>query len=235
MIIKMEFKDITDKRLLAKFLGIKYKELTYILYSKRTENLYQTFEIPKKNGKMRCINAPQEPLKYVQRNLAKQLISIQEKYYLETNNIIQGFTKKRDIISNGSYHRNKRYILKIKCEYAKNTNKKNLFLIFYSLQRATSCPLCSPERPQSCGGCRRGALSCRFQYLEALRGSTQQDLKRRGWSSPHAHGQPLFRIFPSGAPLLNLNVEGDVELLVQRQTGFCKAGGCAARQNGDFK
>ena len=116
MIIKMEFKDITDKRLLAKFLGIKYKELTYILYSKRTENLYQTFEIPKKNGKMRCINAPQEPLKYVQRNLAKQLISIQEKYYLETNNIIQGFTKKRDIISNGSYHRNKRYILNLDLE-----------------------------------------------------------------------------------------------------------------------
>ena len=51
MIIKMEFKDITDKRLLAKFLGIKYKELTYILYSKRTENLYQTFEIPKKKWK----------------------------------------------------------------------------------------------------------------------------------------------------------------------------------------
>lgn len=116
MIIKMEFKDITDKRLLAKFLGIKYKELTYILYSKRTENLYQTFEIPKKDGKMRCINAPQEPLKYVQRNLAKQLISIQEKYYLETNNIIQGFTKKRDIISNGSYHRNKRYILNLDLE-----------------------------------------------------------------------------------------------------------------------
>lgn len=109
------------------------------------------------------------------------------------------------------------------------------FLILYFLQRATSCPLCSPERPRSYGECQRGVFFCRFQYLEALRGSTRRVLKRRGRSSPHAHGRPLFRIFPCGAPLLNLNVEGDAELFAQRQPGLCKAGGCTARQNGNFK
>lgn len=114
--MKIKFKDIDDVRILAAFLGIEYKELTYVLYSRRVENLYQSFEIPKKNGEIRCINAPQEPLKHVQRLLAKRLVAVQEENYLKSNAIVHGFTRKRGIITNGKSHRNKRFVLNIDLE-----------------------------------------------------------------------------------------------------------------------
>lgn len=114
--MKIEFKDVDDVRILAAFLGIEYKELTYVLYSRRVENLYQSFEIPKKNGEMRCISAPQEPLKHVQRLLAKRLMAVQEENYLKSNAIVHGFTRKRGIITNGKSHRNKRFVLNIDLE-----------------------------------------------------------------------------------------------------------------------
>ena len=114
--MKIKFKDIDDVRILATFLGIEYKELTYVLYSRRVENLYQSFEIPKKNGEIRCINAPQEPLKHVQRLLAKRLMAVQEENYLKSNAIVHGFTRKRGIITNGKSHRNKRFVLNIDLE-----------------------------------------------------------------------------------------------------------------------
>ncbi|WP_418417337.1 retron Ec67 family RNA-directed DNA polymerase/endonuclease [Blautia sp.] len=114
--MKIKFKDIDDVRILAAFLGIEYKELTYVLYSRRVENLYQSFEIPKKNGEIRCINAPQEPLKHVQRLLAKRLMAVQEENYLKSNAIVHGFTRKRGIITNGKSHRNKRFVLNIDLE-----------------------------------------------------------------------------------------------------------------------
>lgn len=36
----------------AKLLGIELKELTYLLYKEKVENLYNTFEIPKKTANL---------------------------------------------------------------------------------------------------------------------------------------------------------------------------------------
>lgn len=115
-IMSIEFKDVIDTRQLADFLGIEYKKLTYILYAERVENLYKSFEIPKKNGEMRCLNAPLEPLKHVQRILAQKLMVIQEKNYLKSNEIVHGFTRHRGIITNSKNHRNKRYVLNLDLE-----------------------------------------------------------------------------------------------------------------------
>lgn len=41
-------KNIENRTDLADYLNIPIKRLTYILYIKRTENLYYSFEIPKK-------------------------------------------------------------------------------------------------------------------------------------------------------------------------------------------
>ena len=111
----MDFKDIKDKYQLASFLGIEYRILTYVLFSKKALANYKTFEVPKKNGSTRCINAPLEPLKGIQRRLAKKLIKIQEEHYLK-NSIVQGFTRKRGIISNAKNHRNKKFIINMDLE-----------------------------------------------------------------------------------------------------------------------
>lgn len=52
----------------SKLIGIELRKLTYILYEKKTYTFYSTFSIPKKNGDKRKIHAPNDELKWVQKN-----------------------------------------------------------------------------------------------------------------------------------------------------------------------
>ena len=61
-------KDIKTRNQLADYIGVPRKTLSYILFIKKTENLYQSFDIPKKSGGLRHINAPKEELKQIQKN-----------------------------------------------------------------------------------------------------------------------------------------------------------------------
>jgi len=102
---------------LATFLGLSPKELSYILYAKRTENYYTTFDIPKKAGGYRTISAPQSPLKEIQRLLAASLSAYYDEVYANIYSVSHGFHKKRSICTNASKHRNKRYVLNIDLEH----------------------------------------------------------------------------------------------------------------------
>ena len=42
----------------AKLLGFRPKAVSYILYKQPAANKYKTFQIPKRNGGQRTINAP---------------------------------------------------------------------------------------------------------------------------------------------------------------------------------
>lgn len=100
----------------AKLLGINLKELTYLLYKEKVENLYNTFEIPKKNGGFRIIYAPKDRLKHIQRKLSNSLFAIHSKYLLDNNIktvISHGFEKDKSIITNSLVHKNKKYVLNI--------------------------------------------------------------------------------------------------------------------------
>lgn len=44
----MKLNEISNREELAIILGIPVRRLTYILYHKKTENLYTSFTIPKK-------------------------------------------------------------------------------------------------------------------------------------------------------------------------------------------
>jgi len=68
-----KFSEIKTRNELADFLHIPRKRLSYILYIKGINNLYTSFEIPKKNGGVRKISAPLEELKSIQRKLAKAI------------------------------------------------------------------------------------------------------------------------------------------------------------------
>ena len=65
--------NIKTKSDLANILNISKSNLTYVLYVKKVENMYISFDIPKKNGGVRKINAPKNFLKFIQRNLARAL------------------------------------------------------------------------------------------------------------------------------------------------------------------
>ncbi len=56
---------------IASLLNYKAKTLSYILYVlSKQDNYYTNFEVPKKNGGVRLIQAPNKKLKQVQTNLA---------------------------------------------------------------------------------------------------------------------------------------------------------------------
>ncbi len=110
----MTFVDLQSRNDLADFLRIPRARLAYILYILNTENLYQGFDIAKKSGGVRHIDAPQEPLKSVQRSLAKALYEYRktvlgkDKLYVS-----QAYEKGHSIITNASIHKNKRFVLNL--------------------------------------------------------------------------------------------------------------------------
>ena len=106
---------IENRSDLANFLNVPLKKLTYILYVKKPESYYKSFDIPKKSGGTRKINAPTGDLKSLQRNLAQYLWK-QQKYIWEQNggripNVSHAFEENKSIITNAKIHRNKKYVL----------------------------------------------------------------------------------------------------------------------------
>ncbi|WP_196591321.1 retron Ec67 family RNA-directed DNA polymerase/endonuclease [Pectinatus frisingensis] len=115
----MKFNEIKSRNELANFLGISIRKLTYILYSKKTESCYTSFDIPKKNGGVRNINAPTEDLKHIQVKLANALWEYKKSIIKEKNinvKISHAFEKRKSIITNAQIHRKKRFIFNIDLE-----------------------------------------------------------------------------------------------------------------------
>lgn len=106
--------NIKTKEDLAGLLDIHIKKLTYILYVKKVDNMYTSFGIPKKNGGERQINAPEKPLKFIQKRLADILSDYRKNIYDRekiNNKISHAFETEKSFITNAKVHRNKRYVL----------------------------------------------------------------------------------------------------------------------------
>ena len=114
-----KFCDIQSRNELADYLKVPRKKLTYILYVLTPEKCYHTFEIPKKSGGTRTINAPNSDLKYVQKMLANALYSYQREYRKSEGieqKVSHAFEKGKSIVTNAIIHRNKRYVLNVDLE-----------------------------------------------------------------------------------------------------------------------
>lgn len=100
---------------LAKILGYKPKAISYILYVTKEEHKYTEFEIPKKNGKTRKINAPIDQLKHLQRRLADLLNNCFAEITSEAQqkSLSHGFRKNHSIITNANNHKNRRYVFNV--------------------------------------------------------------------------------------------------------------------------
>ncbi|MGI6510061.1 MAG: reverse transcriptase domain-containing protein [Erysipelotrichaceae bacterium] len=107
---------IKARKEVAELIGIELKELNRVLYKEKVDNLYKTFNIPKKNGGVRVIHAPKDRLKYIQRKLSDKLAKIHQDY-LDKNNIksviSHGFQKGKSIMTNAYVHNHKKFILNI--------------------------------------------------------------------------------------------------------------------------
>ena len=117
-----KLKQLTTKDEFACLLGFKdTKYINYLLYKIRTENLYETFSIPKKNGGERVIHAPKRDLKFLQKKLAEVLwdcyvFDLEKKSKnknVKVPKLSHAFEKNKSIITNAQVHRNKKYVLNL--------------------------------------------------------------------------------------------------------------------------
>ena len=117
--VPIHYTKIKNRSDLADFLRIPLNKFTHLLYVKKPDNCYSTFEIPKKNGDMRKISAPNDDLSSIQRNLSVELSKRQKEIWEGKNihpNISHAFEKDKGIISNARVHRNKRFVLNLDLE-----------------------------------------------------------------------------------------------------------------------
>ncbi len=101
---------------LSKLLGFKVTATNYILHGIPDDEKYHQFEIPKKNGTIRIIQAPNEKLKLLQSRLKEllyaciEIIQESDPKYLKASH---GFLENKTIISNGQNHVKRRYVFNI--------------------------------------------------------------------------------------------------------------------------
>lgn len=110
-----EAKSLND---VAGILGVKPQTVSYLLYKLPESKKYRSFEIPKRNGDTRLINAPEPRLKLLQRRLANVLygcVAETEKKMKKSvlSPLAHGFVRRRSIFTNASIHKRRRHVLNL--------------------------------------------------------------------------------------------------------------------------
>ncbi len=98
--------ELSSEAALTAYLGLSSAELKKIWYHR--ERMYHEFRIEKKNGKSRVINAPDQRLRYLQRQIASQLNSL-----YSHRNPVHGYVIGRSVKTNASAHLKQKYILNL--------------------------------------------------------------------------------------------------------------------------
>jgi RNA-directed DNA polymerase len=104
---------------LAPLLDFQPSKLAYVVFKQAAATNYRTFEIPKRKGGTRTINAPIDALKTAQQKLSTLLQDCVDEINKATgrkDRAAHGFKRKRSIITNARKHRNRRYVFNIDLE-----------------------------------------------------------------------------------------------------------------------
>lgn len=104
--LKRDFYNIVSREDVAKLLEVEDKSLRYFIHS--NNSMYNTFNIPKKNGKLRKINAPNKELKNIQKKLSYILNLI-----YKVKPCAYGFINNKNIKDNAKNHIKRKAILNI--------------------------------------------------------------------------------------------------------------------------
>lgn len=113
-----KLKTATSLKGIAKILDVEPSVLSYILYKLPSAQKYKTFDIPKKNGGLRTINAPTARLKSLQKNVAELLYACAEEIdkEKELKSLSHAFRHSQSILTNAYPHKNRRYVLNLDLE-----------------------------------------------------------------------------------------------------------------------
>lgn len=105
------FVGLQSARDLAELLDVPYSHLMYLAYRARDEELYTTFSIRSRSGRVREVSAPRASLKIVQRKIARLLNE-----FLRDSKIAHGYVPGRSVATNVLPHCSKRYVFSIDFE-----------------------------------------------------------------------------------------------------------------------
>jgi len=100
----------------APLLHFQAKTLAYILYKKPLPTRYSSFNMAKRDGGVRTINAPAPDLKLLQHNLSELLQNCVEEINKSKNlkdQLAHGFKRDCSIITNAVKHKKRRYVFNI--------------------------------------------------------------------------------------------------------------------------
>jgi RNA-directed DNA polymerase len=102
----------------APLIGLMPSQLSYALFIS-SEPKYSIFEIPKKGGGVRTIEAPNDRLKAIQANFADLLYNCREEIEAANPDVkspSHGFRRNHSIITNARKHRKQRFVLNLDIE-----------------------------------------------------------------------------------------------------------------------
>lgn len=104
-------KTVSTPRELAAMLGVSHRLLTFHLYKVPMDSQYASFDVPKRGGGSRAIQAPRRAMKTLQRSL---LPLLEELYKPKAS--VHGFVAERSIVTNAKCHVSKRLVFNIDLE-----------------------------------------------------------------------------------------------------------------------
>lgn len=104
---------------LAALIGFKAEAVSYILYKLPEGSKYTTFQIPKRKGGHRIIDAPSSRLKLLQQRLSDLLQDCLDEInsaQQRKDKIAHGFKRGHSIITNAQRHRHRRWVFNLDLE-----------------------------------------------------------------------------------------------------------------------
>lgn len=101
-----DFKRLKTRANLAEWLGITDKKLRYLLYVLPEASRYESFEIAKRDGTARRIDAPCKALKSIQRTLLKALVDLSP-----PSGVAKGYVRGLSTYDHARLHRGKRFVI----------------------------------------------------------------------------------------------------------------------------
>lgn len=105
------FSSLQSTEDVAKLLEIRNTQLTYILWRLPADQRYNTWQIRKRNGKLRNIDAPNQTIKILQQKLLTVLTLV-----FQPRSSSHGFIQNKNIITNATVHTRRRWVLNIDLE-----------------------------------------------------------------------------------------------------------------------
>ena len=106
--LRASFYKLENARDVAVMLDVPYATLVFYTYRGADAERYGKFEIAKRRGGMRSISAPTTGLKIIQQKLNQVFLAV-----YETKPAVHGFAREKNISTNATVHRRKRYVFNV--------------------------------------------------------------------------------------------------------------------------